>query len=313
MTSSSRSSTSTWSVAASRSRSSRPTTPAARSLSSTRRCTAWLPSTTRPATTSTPRASTQRPTNGSAVTRSSARSGRSSTPRLTLAGRRTRSRSRRPSRPTPRPQPTRRSRQATPLTARRPPSRTVPRPRRHPRTQPRLRARLLRMRRSPLCVRSSPATDHDPAGICGCQGRCRGRYLTHVTCRRPGPRWSGPSAGLGGFGRPPLRSVQSYPRVEDGIDEVHGDVGHNDGGRGQQYDPDDHRLVLLVESVDPCLAEARQAEDRLGDHCAAKQCAEVDAELCHHRGQRTAQTVPCDDTTLRYPLGPVSYTHLTLP
>src|ERR1035437_3929472 len=28
--------------------------------------------------------------------------------------------------------------------------------------------------------------------------------------------------------------------------------------------------VLLVEGVDPRLAEARQAEDRLGDHCATK-------------------------------------------
>ena len=64
--------------------------------SSTRRSTAWPPSTTSRATTSTPRASTRRPTSGSRASRRSARSGRSSTPRPTPAGRRTRPRSRRP-------------------------------------------------------------------------------------------------------------------------------------------------------------------------------------------------------------------------
>ena len=53
------------------------------------------------ATTSTPRASTRRPTSGSRASRPSARSGSSSTPRPTLAGRRTRHRSTRPTRPTP--------------------------------------------------------------------------------------------------------------------------------------------------------------------------------------------------------------------
>ena len=84
--SSSRSSTSTSSVAGSPCRSSRPTTRACRCRSSTRRSTAWPRSTTRRGTTSTPRASTRRPTSGSRASRSSARSGSGSTPRPTLAG-----------------------------------------------------------------------------------------------------------------------------------------------------------------------------------------------------------------------------------
>src|SRR5664280_514235 len=88
--------------------------------------------------------------------------------------------------------------------------------------------------------------------------------------RRPGPRGPGLRMSSGG----PVwvswpGSVQWHPGVENGIHEVHGDVGRDHGGRCQQHDADDHRLVLLVECVNPRLAEAGAAEDRFGHHCTA--------------------------------------------
>ena len=114
----------------------------AASRSSTRRCTGWPPSTTRPATTSTPRASTRRPRSGWTGTRSSVRSGSGSTPRPTRAGRPTASRSRTRRRPRPRP---------GARTHRRP---TPPRPRR---SSPSRRAPSPPTRRWPRSARSSPA------------------------------------------------------------------------------------------------------------------------------------------------------------
>ena len=79
------------------------TLPPRTSKSSTRRSTAWRRRTTSRATTSTPTASTRRRASGSRVTTSSARSGRSSTPRPTPAGRPTSSSSRTLRRPRSRP------------------------------------------------------------------------------------------------------------------------------------------------------------------------------------------------------------------
>lgn len=95
----------------------------------------WRPSTTRPATTSTPRASTPRPTTGSRASRSSARSGSSSTPPPTSAGRPTASRSRRPRPPRPRPSPRVATRLRLRPARRRPPARAraTPASRRRPR------------------------------------------------------------------------------------------------------------------------------------------------------------------------------------
>ena len=52
------------------------------------------------------------------------------------------------------------------------------------------------------------------------------------------------------------------------------------------------------------LTQAGQAEDVLGDHRAAEQHPDVDAELGHHRGQRGAQRVPVGDPPFADPLGP---------
>ncbi len=106
------------------------------------------------ATTSTPRASTPRPTSGSRATTPSARSGRSSTPRRTSAGRRTRSRSRRWPRPTPRPA-------RRPATCR--PARTPPPPARPPSPPTTPRAPWPPTRPWPPCGRSSPATERHHA------------------------------------------------------------------------------------------------------------------------------------------------------
>ena len=103
--------------------------------SSIPRSTAWPPSTTRTATTSTPRASIRRPRSGWKASTLSARLGKPSTPRLRPAGRPTRLRSARPSKRTPK---------------RLPPSRS------RPPTRPRstTRAPLLPTRPWPRCVRS---------------------------------------------------------------------------------------------------------------------------------------------------------------
>ena len=112
------------------------------------RSTAWPTATTSRATTSSPRASTPRPTNGSRASRSSATSGRPATPRRSAGTRCTPRRWR--SSPPPRPK--------------RPASRRRPTARRAPRS---LR-RAVRWPATPswrLCGRSSPAA---PSGLTGC-------------------------------------------------------------------------------------------------------------------------------------------------
>src|SRR5680860_21607 len=97
------------------------------------------------------------------------------------------------------------------------------------------------------------------------------------------------------FWSPVCVSLITNPRVQDGIQQVHDQVGNDEHQHEGGDDPDHHRALLRPDRLEDLLPDAGDVEDSLGHDGATHQCAEVDAEIGDHRDQGVA---------------PVSYTHL---
>ena len=89
-----------------------------------------------------------------------------------------------------------------------------------------------------------------------------------------------------------------YSRIDDGIQEIHDQVGHDDEDGAQQSDAKDLGQVVVGDRLDGVLADSRQGERGLGQDCTTKQQAEVEAEDGQDRGERGAQAVLDDDIPL---------------
>src|SRR6266508_4094634 len=100
------------------------------------------------------------------------------------------------------------------------------------------------------------------------------------------------------------RSGVSDPRVQVGVDDVDDQVHQGDGEGDDHGDGQDRRQVALEHRVDRPLADALEVEDRLGDHRASQQRAQVQADQVHHRGEAGAHAVLEDDLPLRQPFDP---------
>src|SRR3954453_18290856 len=73
-------------------------------------------------------------------------------------------------------------------------------------------------------------------------------------------------------------SVVPDARVDDRVEDVDDEVGHDDEEGTDQGYADDDRQVLLVDRVDGELADPLEAERVLGEDRAAEQSAEVEPE-----------------------------------
>src|SRR5690349_11062582 len=75
--------------------------------------------------------------------------------------------------------------------------------------------------------------------------------------------------------------AMTHPWVEQGIGHVDGEVDQHEAGGDHQHHALDGEVVVLVNGVDQHLANARDREQRLDDHRAADETAEVDADHRH--------------------------------
>src|SRR5262245_19114528 len=93
------------------------------------------------------------------------------------------------------------------------------------------------------------------------------------------------------------------PRVEPRIDDVHHEVGEDEDRHHQHDQRLCHRVIVIAHGRDKQLAEPVEIEHLLGDHQAAHQECEFDADDGDHRQQRVSERMPPDDELLDEPLG----------
>src|SRR6516225_1411625 len=93
------------------------------------------------------------------------------------------------------------------------------------------------------------------------------------------------------------------PRVDQNVGDVGQQVEHDIDRRGHQDDALHHRIIAVEYGIDDQLAEARNAENLLGQHGAGKQSSEFERTERDDGGERIAHGMLQDDGTLRQSLG----------
>src|SRR3954463_14769926 len=93
-----------------------------------------------------------------------------------------------------------------------------------------------------------------------------------------------------------------HARVDEGIEDVHDQVGDDDEERADQHRALDHRQVGVLDRVVGEPPDAGDVEDGLGEDGAAEQDADVDACGGDERGDRAAHAVPEHHAPLAQPL-----------
>src|SRR6478735_9689807 len=78
-------------------------------------------------------------------------------------------------------------------------------------------------------------------------------------------------------------SSEPHLRVEVGVEDVDGEVEHDEDQRAQQHDALDHGEVLVEQRQVEVPTHAVEREDLLDDHRAAEHVREADAEHRHRR------------------------------
>src|SRR5688500_2600848 len=110
--------------------------------------------------------------------------------------------------------------------------------------------------------------------------------------------WSAPSPETAEISDPaPLGATASGipdPRIEDGVQDVHHQVGNDEDQHQGGDEPDHRRVVLRLHGAEDGLADTGQVEDPLGDDGPGQEAAEVDAEERHHRDERVAHGMDAD-------------------
>src|SRR5680860_57788 len=90
-------------------------------------------------------------------------------------------------------------------------------------------------------------------------------------------------------------SVISDPRVENGVEQVHEQIGEQVDDDEDGHERHDRGRFTAVDRLVERAADTVNVEDPLGHDRAAHQGAEVGTEVGHHRDQRVAQQVHRDD------------------
>src|SRR5215207_8902087 len=78
------------------------------------------------------------------------------------------------------------------------------------------------------------------------------------------------------------------PWIEEGVDDIDKQVGHDEDDGDEQDYPLHDGVVPVKDGADKNPPDAADREDRLHDHGAAQQEGELDANDGHHRDQRVA-------------------------
>ncbi len=86
------------------------------------------------------------------------------------------------------------------------------------------------------------------------------------------------------------------PGVDQGVEQVHGQVAQDDEERAEQGDAEDDRQVALHDRGDREPSNAVERVHLFGEYCAAEHQSDVQTEDGQDRGERGAQAVFEDDT-----------------
>src|SRR4051795_5103579 len=90
--------------------------------------------------------------------------------------------------------------------------------------------------------------------------------------------------------------------VDEGVQDVHDQVGEDDEERAQQHRALDHGQVAVDDRVVGQPPDAGDVEDRLGEDRAPEEDADVDAGRGDERRARAAPAVADDNAPLAQPL-----------
>src|SRR5207302_2299248 len=90
-------------------------------------------------------------------------------------------------------------------------------------------------------------------------------------------------------------SAKTDARVDVSIEEIDEQVAHDEAERDQEDHALHQRVVAREHGVDDEAADPGEREDVFGDHSAADQRAELQAEHGDHGDQRVLQHVAADD------------------
>src|SRR6266480_2254958 len=101
-----------------------------------------------------------------------------------------------------------------------------------------------------------------------------------------------------------LRSSQADPRVEVRVEHVHDEVDEDERGGEQEDRRLHHGIVAVVDRLHRQAPDPRPREDRLGDHRAAEERAELDPDDRDDRDRGVLERVLPDDRGVAHALGP---------
>src|SRR5450759_4652225 len=118
-------------------------------------------------------------------------------------------------------------------------------------------------------------------------------------------RWRGRAtvSGLEGASRSFKRSTILNARVEPVVTDVHGEIGEHINNGGEQCYAHDRRKIQIDSRSRRVAPQTGPGENRFRQHGAGEQTAKGNADDCHRRNERVAQTVPYDDRALAQSLG----------
>src|SRR5580700_4943943 len=99
-------------------------------------------------------------------------------------------------------------------------------------------------------------------------------------------------------------SGTAHPRVQDGEEEVDGEVHDHERYGSHQGHALNHQVIVAVDGVDQLEPDARELEEDLDHERAGEQGADADARSRQQRERRRAQHMTEQDVARRQPLGP---------
>ena len=128
------------------------------------------------------------------------------------------------------------------------------------------------------------------------------RSRSHASAQSP---LAGPllERDFAGFELGDAHLLEPDPRVEDAVGEVDEQVDEDDDDGDEEDAALDDGVVARLDRVDQPGADAREGEDRLGEHRAGEQQPDLEADDRRDRQHRVAQDVAAVDRPRRQALG----------
>src|ERR1051326_3935199 len=92
-------------------------------------------------------------------------------------------------------------------------------------------------------------------------------------------------------------------RIEPGIHQVHGQIDQTENQSDEQHPTLHNGVIAIADAVEQEAAHARQRENRLDNHRAAEQVADLHADDGQHRNECVFQRMPIQHTAIAQAFG----------